>query len=91
MPKRTFSIKVGTAPTLALPANPLRTAYSIYNKGGADVYAGAHDGITTDQGWPIPAGQMISDDDDKEDVYLVSAAAGVDVRIEEILKPPEAK
>jgi len=69
----------------------MRTGYSIYNKGTADVYIGAHDGLTIDQGWPVPAGQMISDDDDKEDVYFVSATAGVDVRIEEILCAKEAK
>jgi len=91
LPKRTFSIKVGTTPTLGLPANPLRKAYSIYNKGGADVYIGAGDGLTVDQGWPIPAGQMISDDDDQEDVWFVSAVSGVDVRIDEVLKPGDPK
>lgn len=91
MPKRTFSLKVGTTPTLGLPASPMRSSYSIYNKGGADVYIGAHDGLSTDQGWPIPAGQMLNDDDDQEDVYFIAAAAATDVRVEEVLRPREGE
>jgi len=86
MPKRSFDMDVSTTPVRLLPANPKRRSYSIVNNGSGLIYTGADAGLTVDSGEPLPAGTMVSDDTDPEDVWAVSSSGTQDVRITEILK-----
>jgi len=87
LPKRSFDMQVGTTPVCVLPANPKRLSYSIVNNGTATIFLGADQGVTIDSGEPLPAGAMVSDDRDKENVYAISPIANQDVRITELLEP----
>ena len=79
-------MKVGTAPAKVLAANDKRIAYSLVNNSASTIYTGGDDGVTVTSGEPLPAGAMVSDDDDKEDVYAVASVDGLDVRVTEILR-----
>jgi len=86
MPKRTYQFTADTTPKAAIPANPKRLSYSIVNNGSVTVYTGADAGLTTVSGEPLVAGAMVSDDEDKEDVYVIAESGTCDLRITELLE-----
>lgn len=90
MPKRNFSVKIDIKPNLVLPANEQRLQYSIQNRGTGDIAAGSNDNVSTDQAEIISPGQLLSDDVDTEDVYLIASSGAQDVRVTEVLKRPGA-
>lgn len=89
MPKQVFSAKVGITAVKVLSANPDRISYTLQHRGTADVASGGTDNVTTDQGEILSPGQLVSDPDDKEDVYLISGTANQDIRVTELTKAKE--
>jgi hypothetical protein len=84
MPKMTIAVKVTATATPILPANPKRLAYTIINNDSVDIVLGSEQGMTYDQGEPLPAGSAVSDDVDQEAVYGMSTYGSVDIRVTEI-------
>jgi len=75
---------VTTSATALNAANTVRRTLSIFNNGAATLYVGITSGVTTSNGYPVPAGTSFQDNRTESAWYGICASATLDVRTLEV-------
>lgn len=72
------------AAMLVVDNDPLRKALTIKNAGTVTVYLGDSDAVTAETGFPLEAGDVLTDDVSVERYYGIAASGTGDLRIIEV-------
>lgn len=79
------AVSVGTSATVIVAANTTRRTLSIFNNdASAAMYVGPTDGVTTSNGYPVPAGQSFQDTRCETGWWAVCASGTINARYIEV-------
>lgn len=76
-------VTASTSASVLLAANANRVSAIFYNNGSVTVYIGGS-GVTSSNGFPIPAGQSFTDDASNGVWYVVSASSTASIGVIEV-------